>query len=198
MHRLSGILTLTVKGLIFAVCLMISQGFAQINSASKFPDRIILNPTPDPTTSVAVTWRTDTTIHSGFCEWQPATATKINPESNRSAESGTKTVTYTFKEEPAITVNQHSYILNGLKPGTKYVYRVGAGKWWSEWFEIETFGINNEPYSFIYFGDPQIGLKSEWPRVLRKAYQHSPDCRFMLYAGDLINRAGRDLEWDEF
>lgn len=56
----------------------------------------------------------------------------------------------------------------------------------------------SESLSFIYFGDPQVSLKSEWSRVVRKAYQTVPDCQFMLYAGDIINRAGCDMEWNEW
>ena len=186
--------------LVLLICspFLINSGFSQINAASKFPDRIILNLTPNPATSMAVTWRTDTTIHEGFCEWQEATDTKIKPELSVSAKVNTKTVSYTFKDEPLIVANQHSFILSGLVPGTKYVYRVGAGTYRSEWFEFLTSSLGGEPYSFIYFGDPQIGLRSDWPRVIRKAYQQSSDCRFMLYAGDLINRAGKDIEWDEW
>lgn len=171
---------------------------AQVNNASKIPDRIILNPTSDPATSIAVTWRTDTTVHAGFCEWQLSPDTRIKQEDGISARGSAKTAVYEFKDEPKIVANHYSCILNGLKPGSKYVYRVGAGTFWSEWFEFQTPAIGNEPFSFLYFGDPQTGLKSEWPRVLRSAYQHAPDSRFMLYAGDLINRAGRDIEWDEW
>src|SRR5690606_29515156 len=35
-------------------------------------------------------------------------------------------------------------------------------------------------------------------RVIRASYNYSPDCAFMLYGGDIINRAGRDLEWQEW
>ena len=199
MNGLSKILTqLRVNGLILSTFLIFSQGYAQINNATKIPDRIILNLTTEPTTSVAITWRTDTIVPGSFCEWQLSTDTKIKPEESSSAKVEAKTVSYSFKDEPKIVANQYSFILKGLKPGTKYIYRVGAERIWSEWFEFETAGQVNEPYSFLYFGDPQIGLKSEWPRVLRKSYQQCPDCRFMLYAGDLINRAGRDIEWDEW
>ncbi len=198
MNYLSGISTRAICVLSMVTFILITAVNGQINIATKFPDRIILNPTPDPATSVAVTWRTDTTIHTGFCEWQPATDTKIKAEESITARANTKTVCYPYKDEPTITSNHHSYIVKGLKPGSEYVYRVGNGSFWSEWFEFRTPSLNNEPFSFIYFGDPQIGLKSEWPRVIRKAFQQCPDCRFMLYAGDLINRSGRDSEWDEW
>src|SRR5687768_4802500 len=38
------------------------------------PDRVILNLTEAPETSIAVNWRTDTTVLSGTIEWAKATA----------------------------------------------------------------------------------------------------------------------------
>ncbi|HEX6889072.1 MAG TPA: fibronectin type III domain-containing protein, partial [Chryseolinea sp.] len=38
------------------------------------PDRVILNLTESPETSIAVNWRTDTTIQAGYVEWAKATA----------------------------------------------------------------------------------------------------------------------------
>jgi hypothetical protein len=177
---------------------LIPGGYTQVNAPSGLPDRIILNPTADPSASVAVTWRTDTTIHLGFCEWQLSSGTKVNPDEVESLKATAQTTVYEFKGDPRIVANQYSCTLRGLLPGVSYVYRVGAGTCWSEWFEFKTMADSEEKFSFIYFGDPQIGLKSEWPRVIRKAYQQLPDCRFMLYAGDLINRAERDVEWDEW
>ena len=185
---------------IISICLLFlsCSTFAQPNLPSEFPDRIVLNPTPDPLTSIAITWRSDTTVHVGFCEWQFASDTKIKTTESKLVKSNTKTVECQFKDEPKIIFNQHSLILNGLLPSTEYIYRVGCDANWSEWFQFQTSGIKNEEFSFVYFGDPQVGLKTEWPRVIRKAYQQCPDCRFMLYAGDIINRAERDIEWQEW
>ena len=185
---------------ILVLFLALSQhlSFAQKNLPSVTPDRIILNATPDPATSVAVTWRTDLTVNAGICELQAISATKINPSDTRSFKAKTRSFNYVYENEPEISANQHSVILTGLTAGTSYLYRVGHGDNWSEWFEFKTPGIGRGEYSFIYFGDPQLGLQSEWSRVVRKAYQFAPDCLFMLYAGDIINRAGKDIEWHEW
>jgi len=171
---------------------------AQINRPSVWPDRIVLNPTPDPLTSIAVTWRTDTTVKVGFCQIQPVSSTRINSDNTRLIKAATKTCKFVYENELEINASQHSILLNGLSPGKSYMYRVGNEDHWSEWFEFKTPSANQEEFSFIYFGDPQINLKSEWSRVVRKAYQMSPDCMFMLYGGDIINRAGRDIEWYEW
>ena len=86
----------------------------------------------------------------------------------------------------------------GLKPDAKYAYRVGDGVNWSEWFHFKTAPTKQEPFSFIYFGDAQNDIKSQWSRVIREAYSDAPKARFMLHAGDLINRAEADAEWGEW
>lgn len=185
-----------ITGIIISV-ISIVQVFAQSNFPSKYPDRIVLNLTEDTATSMAVTWRTDTTIDASYCQLQPASDTRINPEDGQIFKAKTITVEYLVEQEPAVIANQHSYIITELKPGVKYIYRVGANENWSEWFQFQT-ATDDDTFSFIYFGDLQLSVKSECSRVIREAYRQDPNCGFMLYAGDLINRAGRDTEWQEW
>ncbi len=171
---------------------------AQVNAPKPFPDRIILNLAEDASTSLAVTWRTDLSITEGFCELQPMTPTRIDPANTRSFQAKTRSVSYEVEGETPIEANQHSYIFRNLEPGEKYLYRVGREDFWSEWFEFSMPSIDESKFSFIYFGDPQTDIRSEWSRVIRASYNYSPDCAFMLYGGDIINRAGRDVEWQEW
>ncbi len=171
---------------------------AQVNTPSPIPDRVVLNLTENPATSVAVTWRTDVSVSEGFCELQPAAEGPVKKEDSKTFKAKTTTIKYEYGDEPVIDANQHSFIFTDLIPGKNYIYRVGAGDFWSEWFEYQTPSAENDKFSFIYFGDPQNDLKSLWSRVIRAAYRHAPDCGFMLYCGDLINRSGRDVEWHEW
>jgi acid phosphatase type 7 len=191
---------MNTRKLLLAICILfLSVNFlvAQINTPSDVPDRVVLNLTENPSTSVAVTWRTDVTVSESFCELQPVPQGPVKKEDSKTFKARTTTVKYEYGDEPTIDANQHSSILSDLDPGKKYIYRVGAGEYWSEWFEYQT-PLDDDKFSFIYLGDPQNDLKSQWSRVIRAAYRHAPDCGFMLYCGDLINRAGRDLEWHEW
>lgn len=170
---------------------------AQVNAPSPRPDRVVLNLTENPAASVAVTWRTDISVSEGFCELQPASEGPVKKENSKTFRAKTTTMKYEYSDEPVIDANQHSVVVSDLAPGEKYIYRVGAGDDWSEWFEYQT-PSDDDKFSFIYLGDPQNDLKSQWSRVIRAAYSHAPDCGFMLYCGDLINRAGRDTEWHEW
>lgn len=96
------------------------------------------------------------------------------------------------------SANYHSLVFENLTPNTKYAYRVGQGEYWSEWFHFNTAGMPGEDFSFIYYGDVQTNIHSLWSRVIREAYTKAPNARVMLYAGDLINRANRDVEWGDW
>lgn len=177
----------------------LNMAVAQSGQPSEYPDHIVLNATPEPSTSVAVTWRTSTQVTEGFCEFQPGSDTKIGSAKTVAVKALMKTCEFGNPNETKISVNVYSVVLKGLAPGAKYLYRVGSGNFWSEWFEIEMPDLDvKKDFSFIYFGDPQLALKSEWSGVVRKSYQMVPDCRFMLYAGDIINRSGSESEWNEW
>jgi hypothetical protein len=93
--------------------------------------------------------------------------------------------------------HHHSAQIHDLEPGALYAYRVGGGAVWSEWFHYRTASRDNEPFSFLYFGDAQNDIRSLWSRAIRGAHAEAPAARFMIHAGDLVNlRAGsHDNEW---
>jgi len=170
---------------------------AQENLPSSFPDRIILNLGQDATNAVAVTWRTAPDIPEGFCQLQPLSETRIDPQEGKIFKARTKTMVYKHENDPVIRSNHHSFVFTDLTPGTNYMYRVGVDGFWSEWLEFKTANNDNN-VSFIYFGDPQNDIKSQWSRIIRRAYKNNPNCDFILYAGDIINHAGSDIQWDEW
>jgi 3',5'-cyclic AMP phosphodiesterase CpdA len=157
------------------------------------PDRVVLTWSSDPTTTQSVTWRTSTEVPAGLAEIALATA---GPEFIKA------TSRVDAKTEKLITdINEahfHSVTFKDLKPATKYVYRVGDGVNWSEWFQFRTASDKPEKFSFIYFGDAQNNLRSMWSRVIREAYSDAPKAAFIVHAGDLINSAESDAEWGEW
>ena len=165
---------------------------------SSEPDRVILNLTENPETSIAVNWRTDTTMQSGFVEWAPATAGPEFREQATKVEAQREALKVKHLDEPEVKANYYSATINKLLPGKKYVYRVGSEEYWSEWYQVQMPDASKEKLSFVYFGDAQNDVKSMWSRVIREAYKTIPTVDFMLHAGDLINRHDRDLEWGEW
>ena len=157
------------------------------------PDRIILTWSDDPARSQAVTWRTDPSVRVGLAEI--AVAGDNGQFVKRSRQLKAKTSA--LKTDLAIA-HYHSVEFTALVPDTRYAYRVGDGKGWSEWFHFTTASTEPEPFSFIYFGDAQTEIKSLWSRVIREAATTVPRARFLVHAGDLVNNSARDAEWGEW
>jgi 3',5'-cyclic AMP phosphodiesterase CpdA len=157
------------------------------------PDRILLTWTGDPARSQAVTWRTETSVAVGLAEIAVAGDNAEFAKRARQLKAST-----TFLKTDVASAHYHTVEFAALSPQTKYAYRVGDGRTWSEWFHFTTASDQAEPFSFVYFGDAQNDLKSMWSRVVREAFFDAPDARFLLHAGDLVNNCSRDAEWGEW
>lgn len=166
---------------------------AVIYRPTAVPDRIVLTWTGDPRTTQAVTWRTSAEVHEAWVEIAPATAGPLFRNHIRRVDA----VTTPFASDLS-KCHLHTAEMSDLEPGTKYVYRVGDGANYSEWFQFRTASAEPEPFRFVYFGDAQNDVKSMWSRVIRQAHGHAPDAAFMLHAGDLIDRAENDGQWGEW
>ena len=160
---------------------------------SKIPSRVALNWSDDPTVSVSVTWRTSTEIEAAYAEIAVADA---------SANFTTWRTQVTAKTEKwsqnTYSAHFHSVTFSDLKPDTLYAYRVGSEKIWSAWYQFRTAKTNSNSFSFIYFGDAQNNLLSLWSRVIRASILDVPKANFLLHAGDLVNRANNDSDWEEW
>lgn len=160
---------------------------------SPIPDRIILTMADDPSTSMAVTWRTSADLEQGWAELTVATAEPLSGAKVKRFLAETQHVATDLSE-----ACYHTVVFRGLTPATRYAYRVGDGANWSAWQHFRTAGGSNEPFTFIYLGDAQNDIASHWSRVIREAFLTAPRAAFVLYAGDLINHWNRDAEWGEW
>ena len=158
-----------------------------------YPEHIILTWKNNPTTSQAVTWRTDSSVSQAYAEIALADA---SPNFRINAEKYHAETTKLYTEDGLILY--HSVNFTNLRPNSLYAYRVSAEEIWSEWFHFRTASTRPDPFSFIYFGDAQNKILSLWSRVIRSAYSYAPDARFMIHAGDLVNRANSDQQWSEW
>lgn len=170
-------------------------GFAQNFKASQIPDRIILTWSGDPTTTQSVTWRTDSTINQSFGQ---ILVESSSPKLEKPEAKEYTATTSSLKGKEYEQANYHSITFTGLLPDQLYTYRVGDGKNWSEWFQFKTAPAKDKAFSFIYLGDAQNDIRSKWSRVIRRAFATHGDARFIVHAGDLINRSNNDNEWGEW
>ena len=91
---------------------------------SKIPDHVILNLTPDPLKSVAVNWRTDTTIQQGQVQVSKATHGAKFQDDARTINATSTEFQNQYLEEPKVNAYYHSAIIDDLSKGDTYVYRL--------------------------------------------------------------------------
>ncbi|WP_437397840.1 metallophosphoesterase [Flagellimonas lutimaris] len=166
---------------------------------SKHPDRIVLSFGEDPATSASVTWRTTSDIDTAYAEIAIASAA---PKFWRNAKT-IKAITTRFDaleiDEAEVRANYHSVWFTDLKSDTTYAYRVGDGKRWSEWIQFKTAPKESkDKFSFLYVGDTQNFILELWSRLIRESYKKAPDAKFIVHAGDLVNNAHNEQQWQEW
>ncbi|WGX97121.1 metallophosphoesterase [Nocardioides sp. L-11A] len=98
----------------------------------------------------------------------------------------------------------HKATLGGLSPSTEYAYRVGTDGAWSDIATFTTGDFDNN-YDFIYVGDPQIGSSGNvandsagWADTLAKASIQVPTAEWLLSAGDQVDSAANEQQYDGF
>ncbi|ACT92645.1 purple acid phosphatase family protein [Dyadobacter fermentans] len=181
-------------GALSLCALAVSAQNAALYAPGDNPDRIVLNVTADPSTSMAVNWRTSDSVAESFAEIAVAEA---DPRFVSKAQKfKARTEKLVWQDTPS--ASYHSVVFENLQPATKYAYRVGCEQGWSEWIHFTTAGTRDQKLSFIYYGDVQVNISSLWSRVAREAFAKAPDARLAIYAGDLINKANRDAEWGDW
>ena len=184
-----------------------SEFTKQWSAPKQTPDHILLNLSGDPSSSISVTWRTSRQITSGFGEIAIAKADAKFVINAKRIEAKTTNLKYsnvvnnyltskkTFKN---LNHNYHSVTFEDLEPNTTYAYRVGDGKYWSEWIQFTTAEKTNMPFSFIYVGDAQNYIYDLWSRLIREGYKKAPEANFIIHVGDLIDDAHNEEEWHEW
>jgi hypothetical protein len=188
---------------------------SRLYPASPRPDRVSLTWSHDPSTSQTVSWRTDSSVVRGLAqiladdgrppivegdsldfdladEFEPFTA----------ADDGGSVREVSAEARPlewsGVVDHYHSAVFEDLEPDTRYLYRVGDGREWSEWYAFRTAALDPEPFRFLYFGDAQNNTRGTFSRTIREAFRHAPDARFTLHAGDLALSSGADYSWGEW
>ncbi|MBM6403416.1 GH92 family glycosyl hydrolase [Phycicoccus sp. CSK15P-2] len=154
------------------------------------PERVVLTLPEDASTGQYVTWRTRSVrTPDGVVEVRSAGGGAVRVVD---AEEQTER---TVGGYPA---RSHSALIDGLTPGTTYEYRVGSAAAWSDWHSFTTATAGEDPFTFLYFGDAQEGIDDSWRETVRRAREAEPDADLSLFAGDLINTATAEKEWNDW
>ncbi|MDF2571433.1 MAG: metallophosphoesterase [Sporomusa sp.] len=155
------------------------------------PKNITLTWTDDAHTTQTVTWRTAFSPTPGLIQYSEA----IN---DSSLAQGVLTTTAEVQGLSTTigNISIHSATLKGLKPGTRYIYRVGDGTNWSRQHHFTTAIDNAQAFRFLVFGDTQSSYYLTWRRTLYTAYQTNRDAAFFIHVGDLIDKNHDYKEWN--
>jgi acid phosphatase type 7 len=175
----------------FVVIMMFMTGNAV--AGDDVPQRVILNLTAAPATSMAVTWRTSAPHDSAAVEYTVATPGPEFVKAVRRAGA----ISTPLAGKGDVVYTQSSAVLGGLTPQTTYIYRVGHDSVWSEWNQFTTASAGAEPFSFVFLGDPQDDLLEHVSRSFRETFRHAGDARFWVFSGDLTTDPEEKL-WEEW
>ena len=155
------------------------------------PDRIIATPSADASTGFAVNWRTNAQVDAPLLQIALA---GDSPDVGMPREVRATTTAYTLDGRAA---HVHRADVDGLQPGTLYMFRVQGQGAWSGWRQLRTAAAAGKPLTLLYFGDSQNKNLSHVGRVMREAMRHAPDALMALHAGDHQSNATVDNEWGE-
>lgn len=157
------------------------------------PDHIMLSISGDAQTTMTAMWRTDGTERGGgyaLCreetggDWRRFDA-----------------VSEVFQSDIDRSVLYWA-AMEGLAPGTGYVYTVGSDTHRSEEFAFETEPENLTRFRFLLIADHQRSQPWESPsyerprRAIAQALEQYPDVRFILTAGDNCDNGQNELQWN--
>lgn len=151
-------------------------------------------PGKKPSHEMTINWRADRKRGS-YVQYIPALD---GPRFERKAIQTTATVSEAVETTGGETAYYYSVKLNDLEPSQKYAYRVGNREGWSEWNHFSTAAEGAEGFEFLYLGDPQADILSQWSRTIREAFKKAPNAALVLYSGDIINNANYDFQWKEW
>ncbi len=148
--------------------------------------RVVLTPTTTPQRSQSFSW---------LGGRRAAERLQIRPSAGGSVRTISASARGSVNGNPR---QRFSTTAAGLSPATKYDYRVGLPGSWSAWHTFGTAGSADDKFTFLYFGDAQVGLGSTWRRVVQAAEAKAPEAAGSIHAGDLINNADNDSQWRDW
>lgn len=148
-------------------------------------------------TSRNVTWYTNTDSAQTLQYAKGADAASFPTTGVTTVDAtGAATTSGEFNRRAAIT---------DLDENSSYMYRVGSDSGgWSEPHVFTTADFTGD-YEFLFFGDPQIGASGDarrdgegWADTLDVATEAYPDSELLFSAGDQVNTAASESEYDYY
>ena len=156
--------------------------------SSAQPDQVMLTWSADPSTTMDIQWRTDTTVSTGIINYR---------EKGSSVVFSTEAEKYRMEDLLLMNdrfINRFTAHLTGLKPGTDYEYQISPETEWKEKYTFSTQSVT-DTFSFVWFGDTHYSPK--FGELFNRVDSVHPDAAFFTIAGDLVSDGLYRNQWDD-
>jgi hypothetical protein len=156
--------------------------------SSNQPDQVMLTWSSDPSTSVDIQWRTDTTMVSETVNYR---------EKGSSEVFSANAIPYRMEDLRLMNdrfVNRFTAQIKNLNPGVTYEYQIVPETRWNENYTFSTPAADDS-FSFIWFGD--VHHSPVWGGLANKAHENHPDVAFLAFVGDMVGDGLHRNEWDD-
>ena len=156
--------------------------------SSAQPDQVMLTWSSDPSSSIDIQWRTDTTVNNGRVVYREQDSNReYSVEAEKSLMEDRELMNDRF-------IHRFTAKLRNLEPGVTYEYLISPE---DDWTEACTFSTSDDSdsFSFIWFADAH--RKPEFGQILHQAETTHPKADFYSIAGDLVSEGLHRDQWDE-
>ncbi len=156
--------------------------------SSAEPDQLLLTWSADPSTSMDIQWRTNTTVETGEVKYRVSGSNEVQT---------TMAEKYVMEDRELMNdrfIHRFTAKLRNLKPGTGYEYLISPETDWAKACNFST-ASEDDSYSFIWFGD--VHNNKEFGDLHLKAETVHPEVAFYSIAGDLVGDGLYRDQWDE-
>lgn len=171
---------------------------------SEFPYPSFISLGEDPGSSMSFTWHTEEQVKVTMVECvrqdDPLGFNGKQVVRSKGISDAREIIDLDKPEGIRHKVMIHKATVNQLYPDTRYQYRVGDGKNWSEGSFTTAPGSGNEgDLKFLFVADTQESTRGNYQSnskiILEKAFEKNPDIRFIVQGGDFVNRGMNGQEW---
>ena len=157
--------------------------------SSAVPDQVMLTWSSDPSTTMDIQWRTNTTVETGSVKYRI----------RESADEKTVQAEKFLMEDREVMndrfIHRFTAKLRDLMPGTEYKYLISPATDWTTAESFTTAG-DNDSFSFVWFGDTH--QKTAFGELHDKAEAAFPETAFYTISGDMVDYGLYRDEWDNF
>lgn len=163
-----------------------------VRGSTPQPDHIMLSINGDAKTTMTVTWRTCTSVETGYVLYK-------KPDETQWLRCDAENHVFESDIDESRIFSAH---LPSLQAGTKYEYTCGSDTDRSAVFSFETEPENCTKFSFVCVSDQQCGWPFEKPdysgfnKFLKDVLAKHPEIRFIYTGGDNTDCGQHEQQWN--